>query len=467
MNGRSKWLAVILLLVAGLMLVACGGEVTETPAAPVDEITEEPVVEETEEPVVEETEEATEEVAEEPTEEVTEEAAEEETEEAAEEATAEPVVRDPGADLVVWADETRAPVLQGVADDFEAEYGVVVAVQQVDSGEIRNQVGIAGPAGEGPDIYVGAHDWLGELVANGTVAEMDLTGIEDQFEASALEAFTYNGTLYGMPYATENIAFFCNPDIVETPPTTWDELSALADELSAEGINAWTIETNDPYHWFPQMTAYGGYIFGTTEAGYDPTDVGLDSPGATAAAEWLGEMVDAGYVEPGMDRNTRLALFNNGELACFNGGPWDLPDVRDAGTPYVVGPFPAGTEGPGEPFLGVQGFMISPFTEDPLLAQAFLTEFVATEDVMYQLYEAGGRPPAFTPALERVEDEDLLAFAEVGADARPMPAIPEMSAVWSAWGGAQELIIGGDLEPEEAMTDAAQQVRDAIGATEE
>lgn len=464
MNGRSKWLAVILLLVAGLMLVACGGGVTETPAAPVDEVTEEPVVEETEEPVVEETEEPAEEV----TEEATEEAAEEETEEAAEEETTpEAVVRDPEADLVVWADETRAPVLQGVADAFEEEFGVIVAVQQVDSGEIRNQVGIAGPAGEGPDIYVGAHDWLGELVANGTVAEMDLTGIEDQFEPSALEAFTYNGILYGMPYATENIAFFCNPEIVDTMPTTWDEVRALADELSAEGISAWTIETNDPYHWFPQMTAFGGYIFGTTEEGYDATDVGLDSPGAIAAAEWLGEMVDAGYLEPGMDRNTRLALYNNGELACFNGGPWDLPDVRDAGTPYVVGPFPTGTEGPGEPFLGVQGFMISPFSEDPLLAQAFLTEFVATEDVMYQLYEAGGRPPAFIPALERVEDEDLQAFAEVGGDARPMPAIPEMSAVWSAWGGAQELIIGGDLEPEEAMTDAAQQVRDAIGVTEQ
>ncbi|NLH07435.1 MAG: extracellular solute-binding protein, partial [Chloroflexi bacterium] len=301
-------------------------------------------------------------------------------------------------------------------------------------------------------------------VANGTVAEMDLTGIEDQFEPSALEAFTYNGTLYGMPYATENIAFFCNPDIVETMPATWDDVMALSEELAAEGITGWTIETNDPYHWFPQITAFGGYVFGVTEEGYDATDVGLDSEGAIAAAEWLGQMVDAGFVQPGMDRNTRLALYNNGDLACFNGGPWDLPDLRDAGTPYMVGPFPAGTAGPGEPFLGVQGFMISPFSEDPLLAQAFLTDFVATQEVMFQLYEAGGRPPAFLPALELVEDEDLQAFAEVGANARPMPAIPEMNAVWAAWGNAQELIIGGTLEPEEAMLEAAQQVRDAIGA---
>lgn len=453
---RQNWLLVLLLLFASFALIACAGAAEEPTEAVEEEV---PAVEPTEEVV---TEEPTEEVVEEPTEEPTEEVVEEATEEPTEEA----VVRDPGADLVIWADETRAPVLQGVADEFAQEYDIIVAVQQVDFGEIRTQVGIAGPAGEGPDIYVGAHDWLGELVADGTVAEMDLTGVEDQFEAAALEAFTYNGTLYGMPYATENIAFFCNPDIVETRPETWDDVRALADELAPEGISAWTIETNDPFHWYPQITAYGGYIFGVTEEGYNPEDVGLDSEGSIAAAEWLGEMVDAGYVQPGMDRNTRLALYNNGELACFNGGPWDLPDVRDAGTPYEVGPFPAGTAGPGQPFLGVQGFMISPFTEDPLLAQAFLTEFVATEDVMYQLYEVGGRPPAFTPALERVEDEDLAAFAEVGANALPMPAIPEMGAVWSAWGGAQELIIGGELTPEEAMTQAAQQVRDAIGVAE-
>lgn len=452
MKRRSIWFVVLALLATSLMLIACGNTAGTT-----------------EEPATEPTEEMTEEVmTEEPTEEMTEEATEEPTEEMTEEATLEPteepVVRDPDADLVIWADETRAPVLQGVADQFEEENGVVVTVQQVDFGDIREQIGVAGPAGEGPDIFVGAHDWLGELVANGIVAEMDLAGMEGQFEQAALDAFTYNGTLYGMPYATENIAFFCNPDIVDTMPATWDDVTALADQLESEGngVKAWTIETRDPYHWYPEITAYGGYIFGTTEEGYNPEDVGLDSEGAIAAAQWLQDMVDAGYVEPGMDRETRLALFNNGELACFNGGPWDLPSVRDAGTPYEVGPFPAGSEGPGQPFLGVQGFMISPFTENQLLAQAFLTDYVATEDVMYQLYEAGGRPPAFTPALEMVDDEDLVRFAEVGANAQPMPAIPAMGSVWSSWSDAEELIINGSSTAEEAMTTAAEQVRTAI-----
>jgi arabinogalactan oligomer / maltooligosaccharide transport system substrate-binding protein len=49
----------------------------------------------------------------------------------------------------------------------------------------------------------------------------------------------------------------------------------------------------------------------------------------------------------------------------------------------------------GKPFLGAQGFMVSAFSADPLLAQIFLTEFVATPEVMQALYDTGLRPPAY------------------------------------------------------------------------
>jgi len=52
--------------------------------------------------------------------------------------------------------------------------------------------------------------------------------------------------------------------------------------------------------------------------------------------------------------------------------------------------------------VGVQGFMISAFSENKLLARTFLTEFIATKDVMLKLYERATRPPAFLPALEEV-----------------------------------------------------------------
>jgi maltose-binding protein MalE len=120
-------------------------------------------------------------------------------------------------------------------------------------------------------------------------------------------------------------------------------------------------------------------------------------------------------------------------------GPWFLPNLKDSGVPYAVAPMPA-AEQPGAPFLGVQGFMVNAFSKQPLLAQTFLQQYVATEDLMYKLYEKGGRPTANKAANARIEDKDLAAYAEAGAAGQPMPNIPEMSAVWTSWGNAKIMI---------------------------
>lgn len=370
-------------------------------------------------------------------------------------------------ELVIWADELRAPIIDQMGNAFAQQFGIHLTVQQMGFGDIRDQLAVAGPAGEGPDIIIGAHDWLGQLVANGLVAPLDLGDKADQFLPAALEAFSYEGTLYGVPYATENIAFFCNPDVLgDRPvPATWDEVTALAEELEAGSggeVTAWTIQTRDPYHSFPLMTAFGGYVFGLTEEGYDPTDVGIDSEGAIASAQWLQMMAAEGHLQPGVDYDVMHTLFEQGKVACIGTGPWALGRIRDSGVSYTINPFPAGPAGRGRPFLGVQGFMVSAFSENQLLAQTILTEVVATEEFMTALYNADPRPPAFLPVREAIEDPDLAAFAEAGAEGLPMPAIPEMSSVWEAWTNALDLTITQQLDAEQAFRDAAEQIRTLI-----
>jgi hypothetical protein len=140
-------------------------------------------------------------------------------------------------------------------------------------------------------------------------------------------------------------------------------------------------------------------------------------------------------------------------------GPWALDRIRASGVPYAVAPF---FPDDGVPFLGVQGFFVSAFSENQLLAQAFLTEYVATEAVMQQLYETGLRPSAFKSVLEKTDDPDLKAMGEAGTNAMPMPNIPEMGSVWTAADNGITLAATGEQTPEEAMTDAAQQIRDLI-----
>ncbi|MGH2606484.1 MAG: sugar ABC transporter substrate-binding protein [Anaerolineales bacterium] len=370
----------------------------------------------------------------------------------------------PLVELVVWADELRAPIFTAQAAAAE-ELGIQLTVQQMGFGDIRDQLAIAGPAGEGPDIIIGAHDWLGQLVVNGLLSPIDLGSLGTEFLPAALDAFTYEGQLYGVPYATENVAFFCNPDVVETAPATWDDVTALAEELETESggaVTAWTIQTSDPYHYFPVMSSFGGYVFGVTDEGYDPSDVGLDGPGSQEAAAWLQAMAEAGHLKPDVDYDVMHAQFEGGQVACIGTGPWALNRIRESGVAYTINPYPAGSTGSGKPFLGVQGLMISAFSENQLLAQTFLTEIVATEEFMQAMYDADPRPSALLAVREATVDADLAAFAAAGEEGQPMPAIPEMSSVWEAWANAISLTITQQSTGAEAFTNAAEQIRTAI-----
>jgi maltose/maltodextrin transport system substrate-binding protein/arabinogalactan oligomer/maltooligosaccharide transport system substrate-binding protein len=365
--------------------------------------------------------------------------------------------------LVIWADDTRAPILAQVGEAFTEEFGVQVDVQELGFGDIRDNLKVAGPAGEGPDIIIGAHDWLGELVLNGMVAPIDLGSAEELFLPAAVNAFNYDGVLYGMPYAMENVALVYNTELMDTPPATWEEVRAMSEEINAaDGGYGYIIQTNDPYHMFPLMTAFGGYVFGVDDAGsYDPSDVGLDSAGSIEAAQWLQDMVDAGLVPADVDYDVMHTMFESGDAAMIVTGPWALPRLKEAGVPYAVAAIPNGSQD-AQPFLGVQGFMISNFSENKELAEIFLLDYVATADVMQQIYDADPRPSAYLEVRDAIEDADIAGFSAAGENGLAMPAIPEMASVWTAWGNAQELIIRQQLDAESAMTDAAAQVRELI-----
>ncbi|MDP3984258.1 MAG: maltose ABC transporter substrate-binding protein [Acidimicrobiia bacterium] len=371
------------------------------------------------------------------------------------------------ADLVIWADDTRAPVITPFAEQFATDNGITVAVQELAFGDIRDRLIVAGPAGEGPDIIIGAHDWLGQLVAAGAVAPLDVASVEDQFSEAALAAFNYEGQIYGLPYAVENIALVRNTDLVPEAPATFEEVVEIGLQLTEDG----TVDTplalqengnGDPFHNYPIVTALGGYVFGRNADGsYNPDDLGIDSEGSLAAARYFSELSEQGVVNIDVTYDIMIEKFSTGMAPFAITGPWALSSFE--GVNYVVEPIPSIQGGTPQPFIGVQGFMVSAFAENPLFASTFVLDFMATEEAQLALFEAGGRPPAHLAAFESVaaEDANIAGFGLAGQDGYPMPAIPEMGSVWQAWTDAYELIFtGGD--PEEAFSNAASQIRTLI-----
>lgn len=373
-------------------------------------------------------------------------------------ATTAPV--EPAATLVLWVDALKAPVFQKVADDFLAKYNVKIDIQVTSFGQIRDRFQTAAPAGEAADIIIVPHDQGAVLVSNGLIAPLDLGNKKELFLKSALDAFTIDGKLYGMPYVVENVALFYNKELVTDLPKTWEELMAMGKKLQDEGKVTYCLGLSDwNYHAYALYTSFGGYVFGKDAQGnYNPQDLGLDNEGSLKAVKFLEDNVKNGCLPSAPDGNALLQLFTEGKLPLFITGPWNLATIKTSGVSYGITGFPKN----GAPFSGVYGFMVNAKSPNVLLAQTFLTEFVATDDVMAQLSAGETKASAFKPVFEKTTDSDLLAIGQAGINAVPMPNIPAMGSVWGAWGDAITLVATGKQESDVAMKEAAKKIRDVI-----
>ncbi|MCW4385412.1 extracellular solute-binding protein [Salinibacterium sp. SYSU T00001] len=352
-----------------------------------------------------------------------------------------------GAEIVIWTDAEREPALAAAAADFEEETGATVTLVQKNFEDLRNDFIAQVPTGEGPDITVGAHDWLGALVTAGVVNTIDLGDAAQEFEQVALDAMTYDGQLYALPYSLETIALIQNVDLVgDEAPSSWDDM--IQRGLAAGTERPFVIntggETGDGYTMYGFQTSFGAPVFVQDDSGSYTTEVGMGGPEGEAFAQWLhaNGAAGTGYLSTTVDYDINNELFNSGKAPYTVQGPWAIsafPDVNVA-----VNPIPSAGGEVAKPFVGVQGFYLSSQSDNSLLATDFLVNHLATEDAQRALYEADPRIPAFSTLAEEVASDPIIAgFLASSQDGVPMPSIPEMGLVWDLWNAAEAQIING------------------------
>jgi arabinogalactan oligomer/maltooligosaccharide transport system substrate-binding protein len=352
-----------------------------------------------------------------------------------------------GQTLTIWVDENREPAVEAAAATFEEETGATVELVQKNFDDIRNDFIAQVPTGDGPDITVGAHDWLGALVAAGVVNTIDLGDKASEFEQVAIDAMTYEGQLYALPYSLETLALIQNVDMVgEEAPTTWDEMIEMG--LASGAERPFVISTNgqtgDGYLMYGFQTSFGAPVFVQDSSGQYTTEVGMGGEAGNAFATWLGANGEAGtgYISTTVDYAINNELFNSGAAPFTVQGPWAIGEYPDVNV--AVNPIPSAGGEEAAPFVGVQGFYVSSQSENTLLANEFLVNYLGTEDAQRALYEADPRIPAWSTLAEEVAEDPIIAgFLASSQAGVPMPSIPEMGSVWDYWNAAESQIITG------------------------
>lgn len=354
-----------------------------------------------------------------------------------------------GVTLTVWTDENRKPAIEAAAKAFEDETGGKIELVQKNFEDIRNDFTNQVPTGEGPDITIGAHDWLGSLVQAGVVSTIDLGDVADNFSQVSRDAFTYDGQLYALPYSQETIALIQNTDMVgEDAPATWDDMIAAGQAAGAERpivINT-AGQTGDAYTMYGFQTSFGAPVFVQDSSGGYTSEVGMGGEAGTAFAQWLGANGETGTgnISTTVDYDTNNELFASGKAAYTVQGPWAVEALTAQGVNIKVNPIPSAGGETAAPFVGVQGFYVSSQSKNALVAQEFLTSYLATYDAQKALYEADPRIPAWTELADEVSSDPVIAgFVASSENGVPMPNIPEMGSVWDLWNAAQVQIIKG------------------------
>ena len=294
----------------------------------------------------------------------------------------------------------------------------------------------------------------------------------DDLLQSLVEAGTYDGKFYGVPYYAGARVVLYRKDLFTksglSVPTTIDELLAAANKLKAD--NAATANFSGMYlpgkNWFaalPFIWVEGGDIAvqnGDSWKGMLASDKSVT--GLTEFQKFIQET--SGAPKDGDDSKDYIA-FCNGEVGMMPAPGWKPSQIinKDDGCPAMeanIGAFAmpgltAGTTSPA--FLGGSNLAISAKSKNPDLASELL-KILVSKDYQKQFADQG-TIPALKSLLGGISGSDAAtAQAKAAENSRFVPSSENWAAV-EASNILPDMIVaisgGADVKTEAAKADAA------------
>jgi maltose/maltodextrin transport system substrate-binding protein len=364
--------------------------------------------------------------------------------------------------LLVWINGDKGyNGLQKVGDTFTAKSGVPVVVQHPEGAPDKFQAAAA--AGKGPDIMCWAHDRVGEWAKGGLIVPIRPgRALRARIDDAAWQAFSYRGQTWGYPIAIEAIGLIVNKALVPEPPTSFEQIIEIDRRLKTQGKGAILWAYNNSFFSWPLLAGPGGFVFGRNAQGeLDPSQVGVNTPGALQGALMLDRLVRDGHMPRGARYAEMEGAFAKGQVAMMINGPWAWDNIRKVGIDFAVAPLPSIGGHPSKPFVGVLGCMITAPSRVKDIAREFLEHHLLKVE---NLKVVSADVPLGVPA-------DKAYYAELSADPKiaatmanaragvPIPNIPEMGRFFPAIDAALEAITNGRQSPKDALDGAAARMK--------
>ncbi len=248
-------------------------------------------------------------------------------------------------------------------------------------------------AGTAPDIIAPTNEGHLSYIADGLFLPMDQYGFDlSGFTPNAVDAWSYEGHLYGIPVTAAPGLFVVNKDLWDAAglgamPTTWDEVYEAAKVLTKGDVKGLCIDFSQGYHPTQYMNSFGG----GWKNGAD-----IDSTANETALDYIFKMYKEGLAVNSKDLGLAWdgEVFAAGKCAMTTAGTWYIGMMKEAApnTNYEILPMPGGNGNNGCTLHSI-AFTVLSNSKNPELA-AKVAYYMSREEAQRTTAETVGSMPS-------------------------------------------------------------------------
>lgn len=278
----------------------------------------------------------------------------------------------------VWDEQLKSTYEKSFAEFTKKNPNIKVQVTYVAWAQYFDKLRTDIGAGQADDIFMMNGSYIEPYIKNKNIMEIgsDFSAQKGDWLQAAVDQYTYDGKLYGVPQLTDGgIALYYNEDLLTKagvkpadlqnlkwdPSGNGDTLRPLAKKLTvdANGVagDQPGFDGSKPGTWgySAAQDLQGIYYNFLGSAGGQFQDASgkftFDSPEGVAAFQYLVDMINKDKTSPGAENTNEQGdfvrdQFLQGKVAIFQSGVYNLKNVADgAKFKWGIAPLPAGPKG--------------------------------------------------------------------------------------------------------------------------
>ncbi|MBE5926987.1 MAG: maltose ABC transporter substrate-binding protein [Lachnospiraceae bacterium] len=344
--------------------------------------------------------------------------------------------------LTIWESQDGPDeFVKQAGEKFSEIYpNIKIEYVNVESTSAKDQIANDGPAGLGPDLFAAANDCTGTMASTGSIQPLEeinstYADAVKKMPEICVSGVSYDSKTWGFPVARETYTVFYNKDLIDSVPTTWEELVTVAKDFNSknEGKYALMWQAGNTYHSVFFLTSDTIKLFGPTLDDY-ANGTGFNNETSIAGAKFFQSLrkdildVDAGN----LDEATTVAYFEEGKCAMVIDGSWKIGAYEEAIPNLGAATLPSlpGQSQPASNFAGIRTMYVSAYSDYKNEAAAF-GEFMMCKEMQQLRYELTKTIPSRDDV--EIDDEVMKVFLEQLKYSFAMPPVPQIAQYWTCF----------------------------------